>query len=96
MMLWYPLYLLAAYGLAFGLQNKATFLRGKLKFLDAMLKCTYCTGFHAGWVTYLATIPLENAHPAPKLIPLIALIWAFASSAFSYSLDTAVRRLERA
>lgn len=95
MMPWYTLYLLAAYGLTFGLQNKAPSLR-KVRFLDAMLRCTYCTGFHAGWITYLATIPLENAHPAPKLIPLIALIWAFASSAFSYSLDTAVRRLERA
>lgn len=86
-------YLLAAYGLTFGLQNKAPFLRGKFRFTDALLKCSYCTGFHAGWITYLASVPLEHSH-LTRWSLVAALVWAFASSAFSYSVDTAVRRLE--
>ena len=42
-------YLLVAYGITFGMQHKATFLRGKNAWLDSMLICTYCTGFHAGF-----------------------------------------------
>lgn len=80
--------LLVAYGLCFGLQNKATFLhRGK--FLKSMMGCVYCTGFHSGWITWLGFyfLGMETKLPTWK-VPVMALVWALASSAFCYLLDT--------
>jgi hypothetical protein len=90
------MYLVLAYGLTFGLQNKATFLRGKLSFLDRLLKCTYCTGFHAGWMTWLLAWALEGSMPATGPLPIAASLvgWSLASAAFSYGVDTAIRWLE--
>lgn len=87
--------LFVAYGLTFGLQNKAPYLRGKTKFSDALLKCVYCTGFHAGWITWAVTSAVQHSFPARSLLLPTAISWAFASSAFCYTLDTAVRWLER-
>jgi len=81
------LILLAAAGITFGLQHKATFLHGRLNLLDRMLKCTYCTGFHAGWVAYLIGA-------APQVNPQDALLYAFSSAIFSYALDEVVKFFE--
>lgn len=83
------LILLAAAGITFGLQHKVTFLHGKLELLDRMLKCTYCTGFHGGWIAYLVGV-------VPQVNPQDALLYAFASAIFSYALDEAVKYLEEA
>ena len=96
------LFLFTAYGITFGLQNKLPFLYSDryLKtgepgsFLDKMLKCTYCTGFHAGWMTgvilWLAQgMPSMNLDVIPQVI-----LWSFASAAFSYMLDTILRWFE--
>lgn len=80
-------FLFACYGLCFGLMNKAVFLR-RVPFLDRMLDCSYCTGFHAGWIVYLMVIGLTDT------VPLIALCSAFASAAFCYIIDVAVIFLE--
>ena len=87
--------LLASYGMTFGLQQKAEFLRGKHQLLDKMLDCTYCTGFHAGYLTYGMKKGLELAQTG-KLNVSIAegVTFAFASSAFSYLADSAGRYLE--
>ena len=87
--------LLAAYGFTFALQNKAPYLRGKVRFVDALLKCVYCTGFHAGWLTWAGASALTHTFPKPSLAPIAALTWAFASAAFCYVVDTAARWLER-
>jgi len=81
--------LLAAAGITFGLQHKIPFIHKKIDLLDSMLKCTYCTGFHGGWIAYLV------AH-APQLNPQHALLYAFASAIFSYALDEGVKFLEEA
>ena len=55
------LILIVAYGICFGLQNKLPFLYSRLyredgekaHFFDQMLTCSYCTGFHAGWIAWL-------------------------------------------
>lgn len=83
------LILLAAAGITFGLQHKAVFLHKRLDILDRMLKCTYCTGFHGGWIAYVI------AH-TPQVNPQDALLYAFASAIFSYALDEAVKYLEEA
>lgn len=88
--------LLVTYGLCFGIQNKAVFLRGHFGWLDSLLGCSYCTGFHAGWVTWLlywAADALPVQGPGP--IGLSVATWAFGSAAFCYLVDVVATRLER-
>lgn len=93
-------YLLFSYGLMFGFQNKVTFLRGKLSILDALLNCTYCLGFHTGWMAWIAYLLVE--HPSlPRVPPETiwflgrgAVVWAFTSAASCYILDVTTRWLE--
>lgn len=92
---WYSL--LLAYGLAFGFQNKLPFLDGKSKFLDDLLKCVYCTGFHCGWMTWILTWGLTGKVPAEGgAISILAslFMWSFSSAAACYVVDTAVRWFE--
>lgn len=81
--------LLAAAGITFGLQHKVVFIHKKLSWLDSMLKCTYCTGFHGGWLAYLLA-------KAPKVDLQELLLFAFSSAIFSYALDELVKYLEEA
>ena len=81
------LYLMACAGLTFGLQHKLPFLHKKLSLLDKMLACTYCTGFHSGWLVYV-TSNYDNLKANE------AVIFAFASAIFSYALDELVKYLE--
>lgn len=86
---------LVFYGLCFGLQNKVSFLHGKTDFTDALLACTYCTGFHCGWVAWLmfwgttGSLPAEGWHNAASVA-----IWCFASAAWCYGIDALVKYLE--
>lgn len=84
------------YGICFGLMNKVDFPR-KVKFFDRMLSCSYCTGFHSGWVSFVL---LQAAHSFPvKMFPDFALMffaWAFCSAAFCYAADMALQWVEAA
>ena len=81
--------LLAAAGITFGIQHKLPFLHKKLDILDSMLKCTYCSGFHGGWIAYLIfSLPSPN--------PQEALLFSFASAIFAYALDETIKYLEEA
>ncbi len=79
--------LLAAAGITFGLQHKLPFLHNKLGILDSMLKCTFCTGFHGGWLAYLM-----YSLPNPSIQE--ALLFSFAGAIFSYALDEYIKYLE--
>ncbi len=81
--------LLAAAGITFGFQHKLVFIHKKLSIVDSLLKCTYCTGFHSGWIAYLIA-------KAPELVPQEMLLFAFASAIFSYALDELVKYFEEA
>ena len=83
----FMLILLAAAGITFGLQHKLPFLYGKVSFVDSMLKCTYCTGFHGGWLAYIIA-------KAPEVSLQEMLLFAFASAIFSYALDELVKYFE--
>tara|TARA_R100000406_G_scaffold85860_1_gene69500 strand:- start:1845 stop:2186 length:342 start_codon:yes stop_codon:yes gene_type:complete len=87
--------LLAGYGITFGLQQKAEFLRGKNKYLDKMLDCTYCTGFHSGYLAYGLKKGAELAQTGKLNASLVeGITYAFAGSAFSYLADSAGRVME--
>lgn len=78
--------LLLAYGICFGLMNKVEFMR-KIAFFDKMFSCSYCTGFHAGWIAWVISRALYGAVSEPQHV-LGALLWAFSSAVFCYLLDT--------
>ena len=83
------LIIVAAAGITFGLQHKVAFLHKKADIIDSLLKCTYCTGFHAGWISYvIASLPSFDLQEA--------LLYSFASAIFSYALDEAIKYLEEA
>mgnify|MGYP003344255990 CR=1 FL=1 len=91
--------LLFAYGIAFGLMNKVEALRSPRwplgGFFDAMLSCSYCTGFNAGWLAWALSRPFYGFDvSAAGLAP--ALAWAFASSAFCFVVDVVSQAAERA
>jgi nitrate/nitrite transporter NarK len=81
------LVLLAAAGITFALQHKIPAIHKKHPFLDAMLKCTYCTGFHGGWIAYTIQSLFEWSFQE-------ALLFAFAGAIFSYALDEIVKFFE--
>ena len=80
--------LLASYGLVFGLMNdKFPVVPGirRVAFFDRLFSCAYCAGFHAGWVMWLV-----SGAGISREMP----VFAFASSAFCYGLDAALRWVE--
>ncbi len=87
--------LFCAFGITFGLQHKCPWLYGKLGFIDRMLACTYCTGFHAGWITWiLFKVTMGSIRDLPlSSIPEMILL-AFGSAGFSYALDALTRYFE--
>lgn len=86
-------YLLMAYGICFGLMNdKAPLvpLMRRISVIDQMLDCAYCTGFHCGWMVWIAHGCVEGFPHAGTI-----LVWAFTSAVFCYGLDLALQRLEK-
>ena len=82
--------LLASYGLAFFLTHKFNVIDGRMEVLDRMMECSFCMGFHTGWVTYLL---YHGA--AGKIVWSWVPLWAFASATFVYAFDNLVEKLER-
>lgn len=102
----FMLSLIAAYGITFGLMNdKAKLITDLLvaiplfkdsnekTFFARMFVCSYCTGFHAGWMVYL----IENFEKATLSYGFFSalLVFSFASSIFCYSVDTVLQWFER-
>jgi hypothetical protein len=90
--------LLFAYGIAFGLMNKVEALRSPKwplgAFFDRMLSCSYCTGFHAGWLAWTLTRPVYGVDVS--LAGMAAMLaWAFSSSAFCFLVDVGSQAAER-
>jgi hypothetical protein len=74
-------------------------------FFDRMFHCPYCTGFHTGWTTWLASLavigPTIPVGDTPEEIAcgvganiVCAVLFAFASSAFCYLVDVGAQWLE--
>ncbi len=92
-----------SYGLCFGFANKLPFLYSEsfresgeaTTFIDGLLSCTYCLGFHCGWLSALILwtcfgFPPFEWHTAACGL----LVSGFASAGWCYMIDTAVRYLE--
>lgn len=94
----FALFATLTYAIAFGLQNKADFLKGRHPFLDRLLVCAYCTGFHAGWMAWgILSVTPDNARALAALswgIPATILAHALAGSGLTYAIDAAICWLE--
>tara|TARA_R110000824_G_scaffold132128_2_gene294392 strand:- start:578 stop:889 length:312 start_codon:yes stop_codon:yes gene_type:complete len=96
--------LVASYGMCFGLMNeKLPVLSwilsrlpiarvGRENFFERMFACSYCTGFHTGWITWAASRVIGSGSLQEDVVG--GVLFAFASSAFCYSLDVTLQRLE--
>ena len=85
--------LLAAYGICFGIMNKLSFLYGKVDIFDRLVSCSYCVGFHTGWMVWgLSQLSgvVESSGPFYLEIPL----WGLTTAAFCYICDTLLRLVE--
>ena len=87
------LLLIAAYGVCFGLMNEKVailnrvlyalplFRREDGNFFRRMFRCSYCTGFHAGWMVWLlGRTPRLLANSAEEQD---SLMWAWSRRVFS-------------
>ena len=87
--------LLLCYGICFGFQNKLPFLYGKSAFTDKLLHCSYCLGFHCGWISWLFLFFAQDCPEHTVLSAVFSLmIHSFVSSAFCYTLDTLIQLVE--
>lgn len=87
------LFVLASFGLTFGLMQKlprpvyfdadGEFRKG---FFGRLLRCSYCTGFHAGWMSWLL---LRFSGVWPEFPWPSIVVFAFVGAASGYLLDTA-------
>lgn len=91
-------FVVLAYAIAFGLQNKVDILHTN-PFLARMLKCTYCTGFHAGWMAWillhLSPEGVTELYALGWWIPASILAHAFIGAGWSYTVDAVIVWLER-
>ena len=104
----YAVLMLSAWGLCFGFQHKIPMLHGKSDFIDSMLACTFCTGFHAGYMVWMLWMgsQLDIAASGVFEVSIVSImaslfkmacegaIYALASASFCYMSDTWSRYLE--
>jgi hypothetical protein len=101
------LLILSAYGLCFGAMNDKIPLLHHLRkipllkdeeghtFFARMFVCPYCTGFHTGWMVFLAWSALQEATLLSVEAGVGIVLFAFASSAACYWVDTVIQWFER-
>lgn len=87
-------HLLLCYGICFALMNKIEFLHGKIAIVDRLLKCSFCTGFHSGYISFILVSVSQNHEWSIASVPA-ALCWAFTSAASCFILDVCTQLLEK-
>ena len=91
--------LVGAYSITFGLQNdKVLFLTNllrKVPLLDRMLNCGYCTGFHAGWVSWLLLATLQGLPTEGWRNALSLVLTALLAAMTTYFADMTLQAIER-
>ena len=88
--------LLLWYGMAFGFQNKIVFLHDRFAWLARFLQCSFCVGFHVGWISHLLIhLPLFVSVAVDPVVVLTELVtWAFAAAGWCYGVDVTLQAVE--
>ena len=86
------------YGITFSLRDaslldKVRSIAKRSSFLDSLLSCAFCTGFHSGWLSFLI---LRGSGMASSVSSLFIglLLYSFSGASISYFIDTLLLRLE--
>lgn len=95
--------LFCMYGIMFTLRESNlpiwSYLRDKvlrrLNIINELLSCSFCTGFHAGWLTYLLMNynALEYKETQEHLTYMI--VYGFVSATFCYFFDIFLIKIEK-
>ena len=85
-------FVLTSYGITFFLQHKAYPLLSKEPLLKEMLECTFCTGFHGGWIAFLLLSKQQHVLNAEFVAQIIS--WGFAGASAAYIVDTIISKIE--
>lgn len=93
--------LLLCFGICFGLQNKVVsiplvqHLIYQYPAVRKLFRCSYCMGFHAGWLAYLLSL-FAGVILVSGCLQWFSLfiLWGLIGSAFSYTLDTGLKWIE--
>lgn len=96
------LFIMLSYGLCFGLANKVPPLYSQAfreeavteTFIDRLLNCAYCLGFHTGWMALGLLWLCKGAPALDWTVAPTVLVACFVSAAACYVADTALRWLE--
>lgn len=91
------LYLIAAYGICFGLLNDKFPIVPHLRAIptvDAMLSCAFCTGFHGGWITWGLLGLAEGFPPWGAGAVAQGFAWSISAAILCYASDVWLRSLE--
>jgi hypothetical protein len=83
-----------AFSVCFALMNKVEFLR-RIAFFDAMLSCSFCTGFHVGWIIFIAELVVRDAPVQGLKQVIVGFGWAFGSALACYIFDLGLKLLEK-
>jgi hypothetical protein len=88
--------ILLMYALTFGAMNKLPF-EGLSNFTDRLFRCSYCTGFHTGWMAWLL-IHAPQWSEVQLLSPLLfvsqLMVWSLIGASGCYIIDGMVRFVE--
>lgn len=82
------------YTLGFGIQNKATFLHERSAFTDALISCSFCLGFHCGWLSLLGTLLVRNL-PSWQYGLAAGVLWSCWGAFVYFGLDALIGAAER-
>jgi hypothetical protein len=92
---------LVMFAITFGAMNKLPkslyFLPSgeeRAGFIGQLLRCSYCVGFHAGWLTWLFVAAMKSPELWISMLPS-APLYALSGAAGSYLLDVLSAAAER-
>jgi hypothetical protein len=90
-------WILIMFSIAFGIQQKLPWLLNRSERLDEFLGCSYCVGFHAGWICWFLASAIAGQWLVEGWMAFPSVIcWAFFGAASSYIFDCLTSWFEQA
>ena len=91
--------LFSMYGITFAIKDASLltpfreWVTSRSSFMEKMLSCSFCTGFHSGWISFFLLYFSGLTPPVERLLPAL-LVYSFCGASFSYLMDILLLRIE--